>query len=79
MILQGTFQILNRRFERCPKKKSCLCAERNFSGKTLNYTKLIYLKKLETNMFVRNTVFCIFINLMLLPSVTSYFSGIWLV
>lgn len=52
-----------------------LCAETNFGGETLSHTKLIYLKKLEASMFVKNTAFCVFINLMLLPSVT-HFSGI---
>lgn len=27
------------------KKESCLFAERNFGGETLNYTKLIYVKR----------------------------------
>lgn len=45
VILQCKFQILNSRFGRGPKRKSCLYAERHFDGETLNYTKRIYLKK----------------------------------
>lgn len=37
---------INSMTGRCPKKKeSCLFAERNFGGETLNYTKLIYVKR----------------------------------
>ena len=62
---------INSMTGRCSKKKASffVCWEKLRWGNIKLYKTYLCKKELEASMFVRNTAFCVFINLMLLPSV----------